>query len=124
WPPEHDRRETVALDQHPQRPSRAEEVLLAEHLVERPGSQPRGQRRTPFEAFGDRGGEEVVGHTQMLPGPPRPGTWRRSAVAVSERCGSCVVLSPAVTDVPPRYVGFLQRGVNLPRCSGVFFPWQ
>ena len=60
--PEHHRREAVGLDQHPQRATGAEQLLLAEHLVEGAGPQAGGERCPPFEAFGDRGAEEVVGH--------------------------------------------------------------
>ena len=64
--PEHDRRQPVGLDQHPQRPAGPEQVLLAEHLVERARPQAGRERRPPLEALGDRSAEEVVGHRPML----------------------------------------------------------
>ncbi len=45
-------------------------MLLAEDLVERSGPQASGQWGASFEPFGDRSGEEVVGHRSMLR-PPR-----------------------------------------------------
>ena len=41
---------------------RPEQVLLADHLVERPGPQPGRERRPALEPLLDRGAEEVVGH--------------------------------------------------------------
>ena len=64
--PEHDRRQPVGLDERPQRPAGPEQVLLADHLVERAGPQPGRERSPPLEALGDRSAEEVVGHRPML----------------------------------------------------------
>ena len=43
--PEQHRRQPVALDQRAQRPARADEVLLADDVVERAWPQPCGERR-------------------------------------------------------------------------------
>ena len=67
-PPEDHRRQAVGLDQDPQWTTRTEELLLAEHLVERPGPQPGGQRRPPFEALRHGCAEQVFGHLAMLRG--------------------------------------------------------
>ena len=69
--PQHHRREAVGLDQHPERATGPEELLLADHLVEAARPEAGGQRRAPFEPLGDRGAEEVVGHRPML--GPRAG---------------------------------------------------
>ena len=46
WAPEQHRRQPVALDERPQRPSRADEMLLADDVVERAGAQSSSERRT------------------------------------------------------------------------------
>ncbi len=61
-PPEDDRAESIGLDEGAQRHPRAEQVLLADHVVEAAGPHPGRQRRPPRQAFVGRGGEEVVGH--------------------------------------------------------------
>ena len=60
--PEDDGREPVGLDQDPQRPPGAEELLLADDLVERSRPQPGRQRGPAPQPVLDGGAEEVVGH--------------------------------------------------------------
>ena len=61
-PPEDHRRQPVGLDQHPQRLAGADQVVLADDVVERAGPEPVGQRRPAGELVLDRGGEQVVSH--------------------------------------------------------------
>src|SRR6266571_625584 len=49
WPVQDQRHRLVALDQAPQRRSRDEQVLLAEHLVQRAGTHAGGQRRVGID---------------------------------------------------------------------------
>ena len=56
-----------------QRPARAEQLLLADDLVERARPQPGRERRLALEPLGDGRAEEVVGHRSMV-GPPTRGT--------------------------------------------------
>ena len=64
-------REPVGLDQHPQRLARAEQVVLADDVVEGPGPQPGRERRLarPSRVLGRRG-EQVVRHRPHRSGRP------------------------------------------------------
>ena len=57
--PEHERRQPVGLDEDPQRLARPEQVLLADDLVERPGPQPRRERRPAREPLLHRRREQI-----------------------------------------------------------------
>ncbi len=63
-PPQDHRRHPVRLDQPPQRPSRPQQVLLADHLVERRRSHPGRQRRLPAKPLLQGGPEQVLGHSR------------------------------------------------------------
>jgi hypothetical protein len=123
--PQHHRRQPVGLDEHSQGPSRAEEVPLPDHLVEGAGAQSGGQRCASLEALGDRSAEQVVGHAWIVRAD-RPDRSSRSVgqIGPADRSGRSRGPRPprTVTDVPPRRVKILQRHVNLPAPSGVFFP--
>ena len=66
-PPEDHRRQPVGLDQRPQRAAGAEQVLLADDVVERGRAQARRQRGLADQAVLGGGGEEVLGHRVRLP---------------------------------------------------------
>ena len=65
--PEHDRRQPVGLDEDPQRLARPEQVLLADDLVERPGPQPRRERRPVREPLLHRRREQIRPPTHARP---------------------------------------------------------
>ena len=90
-PPQDDRRQPVGLDERSQRPPRAEEMVLAHHLVEHPGPHPGGERGLGRQPLLQRGPEQVLtagrGHRG---GPYRPGLPRRRRAEAAEQ-----VLAPA-----------------------------
>ena len=60
WAPQHDRRQAVGLDERPQRAAGAQQVVLADDLVEGPGPHPGRQRglggQALVDGLGRRGG--------------------------------------------------------------------
>ena len=56
-----DDRRSASISARSGRPG-AEQVLLADDLVEGAGPQPGGERRPALQPLGDRGAEQVVGH--------------------------------------------------------------
>ena len=112
--PEDHRREPVGLDEDAQRPAGPEQLLLADHLVERARPQAGRQRRPALEPLGDGGAEEVVGHRSMV----RPRRVRHAMPPlVTDRARS---VAAKATRGPRR--GFLRPPVNLLPPSSVFFP--
>ncbi len=57
--PEHERREPVGLDQHPQRFPRPEQMLLADDLTQRTGPQPRRERSPVREPLLHRSRKQI-----------------------------------------------------------------
>ena len=58
--PEDRRRQAVLLDQPPQRPARADQVVLADDVVDRARPQPGGERRRRPQALLGGRGEQVI----------------------------------------------------------------
>ena len=96
--PEDHRRQAVGLDQDAQRTAGAEQVLLADDVVEGARPQAGGQRGAALQALRHRGAEEVVGHRsivgvghppEIFPGgcqpPGRPLRMVNVAVALEDR---------------------------------------
>src|SRR5690606_8913737 len=59
WSPEDRRRQAIVLDETSQRLADGHEVVLADDVGDRPGPQPRGERRGGTQPLLDRGGEQV-----------------------------------------------------------------
>ena len=70
-PPQDDRRQPVGLDQRPQRRPRAEQVGLADDLVERAGAHAGGEGRLAAEALADRVLGQVLLGGAARTSPPR-----------------------------------------------------
>src|SRR5439155_18327597 len=109
-PPEDHRRQRVGLDERPQRPARAEQLLLADHLVERPRAQPRRQRGLRRQLLLERGPEEVAHRN------------RRRVCSSAARAAFAPQAPwtppPGWADAEPRYRPLM--GVSArPRCAGV-----
>ena len=62
WAPEDHRRQSIALDQSPQRTPGGKQVALADHIVEVARPQPGRERRASRQALFGSGGEQVVSH--------------------------------------------------------------
>ena len=65
WAPQHDRGEPVGFDQRSERLPRAEQLGLADDLVEAAGAQAGRERRALGQSLLD-GGAEQVGHAAMV----------------------------------------------------------
>src|SRR5207253_8099766 len=99
------RRHAIALDREPQRAARADDVLLADELVERRGAQPLRERRDLVEPPACRLAEEVA-HNEKYAGardgrrdPPRPGRERLRALPADGRAARTA--ETAGGDEPP-----------------------
>ena len=86
-PPQHHRREPVGFDQHPQRATRAQQLLLADDFIERTRPQAGRDGRATLESVQHRGGEEVVGHHAEAT------AWGNSLSAVNLLTGSGVLFA-------------------------------
>ena len=67
--PEDHRRQPVPLDERPERATRGEQVALADHLVEGPGSEPGRQGGSGLQALLGRRREQVSHHPTLRPPP-------------------------------------------------------
>ena len=104
-PPQDHRRQPVGLDEGPERLARAEQVVLADDVVEGAGPQARRERRVGRQRLLRGGGEEVVGHGRR-PYPTHPGRRTPQHITVPFRPSPS---QPHQICVPPRPACGCQR---------------